>query len=173
MGKLNWPFKLHSRLTQLVGVGGCLLKKKRLACVAASCTRVAGERRHPFKSFPRVRLGDRIFVWMMLVLSPYSWSWATLVDAQEMLDLLVKCENKIQTRIKIGLNSKMPSRFPPVVFYTPKVSLPLRRLCVWVFLRTRRAMTMVGWGRRFDGPYPPDGGRLHVVLYFLLVPGRS
>lgn len=39
-----------------------------------------------------------------------------------MLDLLVKCENKIQTRIKIGLNSKMPSRFPPVVFYTPKVS---------------------------------------------------
>lgn len=37
-----------------------------------------------------------------------------------MLDLLVKCENKIQTRIKIGLNSKMPSRFPPVVFYTPK-----------------------------------------------------
>ena len=26
---------------------------------------------------------------------------------------------QIQTRIKIGLNSKMPSRFPPVVFYTP------------------------------------------------------
>lgn len=39
---------------------------------------------------------------------------------QELLDLLVKCENKIQTRIKIGLNSKMPSRFPPVVFYAPK-----------------------------------------------------
>eukprot|EP00741_Cyanophora_paradoxa_P003665 tig00000093_g3562.t1 len=42
------------------------------------------------------------------------------VSTQELLDLLVKCENKIQTRIKIGLNSKMPSRFPPVVFYTPK-----------------------------------------------------
>lgn len=42
------------------------------------------------------------------------------VNTQELLDLLVKCENKIQTRIKIGLNSKMPSRFPPVVFYTPK-----------------------------------------------------
>lgn len=27
---------------------------------------------------------------------------------------------QVQTRIKIGLNSKMPSRFPPVVFYTPK-----------------------------------------------------
>jgi len=43
-----------------------------------------------------------------------------VVNTQEMLDLLVKCENKIQTRIKIGLNSKMPSRFPPVLFYTPK-----------------------------------------------------
>ena len=43
-----------------------------------------------------------------------------VVNTQELLDLLVKCENKIQTRIKIGLNSKMPSRFPPAVFYTPK-----------------------------------------------------
>ena len=34
-----------------------------------------------------------------------------------------QCENKIQTRIKIGLNSKMPSRFPPVVFYCPKGAL--------------------------------------------------
>lgn len=42
------------------------------------------------------------------------------VNTQELLDLLVRCETKIQTRIKIGLNSKMPSRFPPVVFYTPK-----------------------------------------------------
>jgi pre-mRNA-processing factor 8 len=42
------------------------------------------------------------------------------VHTEELLDLLVKSENKIQTRIKIGLNSKMPSRFPPVVFYTPK-----------------------------------------------------
>jgi pre-mRNA-processing factor 8 len=44
----------------------------------------------------------------------------SVIHTQELLDLLVKCENKIQTRIKIGLNSKMPSRFPPVVFYTPK-----------------------------------------------------
>eukprot|EP00746_Dinoflagellata_sp_MGD_P153981 gnl/MRDRNA2_/MRDRNA2_84578_c0_seq1.p1 gnl/MRDRNA2_/MRDRNA2_84578_c0~~gnl/MRDRNA2_/MRDRNA2_84578_c0_seq1.p1 ORF type:complete len:2332 (+),score=9.13 gnl/MRDRNA2_/MRDRNA2_84578_c0_seq1:810-6998(+) len=42
------------------------------------------------------------------------------VHTQELLDLLVKCENKLQTRVKIGLNSKMPSRFPPVVFYSPK-----------------------------------------------------
>ena len=43
-----------------------------------------------------------------------------VVNTQELLDLLVKCESKVQTRVKIGLNSKMPSRFPPVVFYTPK-----------------------------------------------------
>jgi len=43
-----------------------------------------------------------------------------VVHTQELLDLLVKAETKIQTRVKIGLNSKMPSRFPPVVFYTPK-----------------------------------------------------
>ncbi|KAM0039883.1 putative pre-mRNA-processing-splicing factor 8, U5-snRNA-binding protein [Helianthus debilis subsp. tardiflorus] len=42
------------------------------------------------------------------------------MHTQELLDHLVKCENKIQTRIKIVLNSKMPSRFPPVIFYTPK-----------------------------------------------------
>jgi pre-mRNA-processing factor 8 len=40
-----------------------------------------------------------------------------VVHTRELLDLLVKSENKIQTRIKIGLNSKMPSRFPPTVFY--------------------------------------------------------
>ncbi|ELP90364.1 pre-mRNA-processing-splicing factor, putative [Entamoeba invadens IP1] len=42
------------------------------------------------------------------------------IHTPELLDILVKCENKIQTRVKIGLNSKMPNRFPPVVFYTPK-----------------------------------------------------
>ena len=43
-----------------------------------------------------------------------------VLNTKELLDLLVKKENKIQTRIKIGLNSKIPSRFPPVVFYCPK-----------------------------------------------------
>ncbi|GJU37917.1 pre-mRNA-processing-splicing factor 8A [Tanacetum coccineum] len=36
------------------------------------------------------------------------------MKSAKLLDLLVKFENKIQTRIKIG------SRFPPVIFYTPK-----------------------------------------------------
>ena len=39
------------------------------------------------------------------------------VHTQELLELLVKCETKMQTRVKIGLNSKMPSRFPPVSRY--------------------------------------------------------
>lgn len=47
-----------------------------------------------------------------------------VIHTNELLDSLVKAENKIQTRVKIGLNSKMPSRFPPVVFYTPKVCPP-------------------------------------------------
>ncbi|OBZ67125.1 hypothetical protein A0H81_12928 [Grifola frondosa] len=38
----------------------------------------------------------------------------------DLLDALIKAEEKIQTRVKIRLNIKMPSRFPPVVFYTPK-----------------------------------------------------
>ena len=42
-----------------------------------------------------------------------------IIHTNELLDSLVKAENKIQTRVKIGLNSKM-SCFPPVVFYTPK-----------------------------------------------------
>jgi hypothetical protein len=40
----------------------------------------------------------------------------------------VKAKNKIQTRVKIGLNSKIPSRFPLVVFYTPKELGGLRML---------------------------------------------
>jgi len=43
-----------------------------------------------------------------------------IVHTNELLDSLVKAKNKIQTCVKIGLNSKMPSHFPPVVFYTPK-----------------------------------------------------
>lgn len=58
-----------------------------------------------------------------------------VVNTQELLDLLVKCENKIQTRIKIGLNSKfaafpfpipLPSRSPSLLIPTgcPPASLP-------------------------------------------------
>eukprot|EP00668_Euglena_longa_P001742 GGOE01002052.1.p1 GENE.GGOE01002052.1~~GGOE01002052.1.p1 ORF type:complete len:2392 (-),score=761.77 GGOE01002052.1:208-7383(-) len=58
--------------------------------------------------------------WNTVLIGLMTYYREATVHTQELLDLLVKCENKIQTRIKIGLNSKMPSRFPPVVFYTPK-----------------------------------------------------
>lgn len=58
--------------------------------------------------------------WNTALIGLMTYFRESVVNTQELLDLLVKCENKIQTRIKIGLNSKMPSRFPPVVFYTPK-----------------------------------------------------
>ncbi|KHJ80642.1 hypothetical protein OESDEN_19680, partial [Oesophagostomum dentatum] len=58
--------------------------------------------------------------WNTALIGLMTYYREAVVNTQELLDLLVKCENKIQTRIKIGLNSKMPARFPPVVFYTPK-----------------------------------------------------
>jgi pre-mRNA-processing factor 8 len=58
--------------------------------------------------------------WNTALISLMTYYREAVIHTQELLDLLVKSENKIQTRIKIGLNSKMPSRFPPVVFYTPK-----------------------------------------------------
>jgi pre-mRNA-processing factor 8 len=58
--------------------------------------------------------------WNTSVIGLMTYYREAVIHTQELLDLLVKAENKIQTRIKIGLNSKMPSRFPPVVFYTPK-----------------------------------------------------
>eukprot|EP00357_Protocruzia_adherens_P030356 CAMPEP_0114989014 /NCGR_PEP_ID=MMETSP0216-20121206/9943_1 /TAXON_ID=223996 /ORGANISM="Protocruzia adherens, Strain Boccale" /LENGTH=1597 /DNA_ID=CAMNT_0002351907 /DNA_START=96 /DNA_END=4889 /DNA_ORIENTATION=- len=58
--------------------------------------------------------------WNTTLIGLMTYYREAVLPTEQMLDLLVKCENKIQTRIKIGLNSKMPSRFPPVVFYTPK-----------------------------------------------------
>ncbi|KAL0246061.1 hypothetical protein GEMRC1_007277 [Eukaryota sp. GEM-RC1] len=58
--------------------------------------------------------------WNTTLLGMVSYYREAIVHTPELLDLLVKCENKIHTRVKIGLNSKMPARFPPVVFYAPK-----------------------------------------------------
>ena len=58
--------------------------------------------------------------WNTALIGLMTYFREAVINTEEMLDILVKCENKIQTRIKVGLNSKMPSRFPPVVFYTPK-----------------------------------------------------
>ena len=58
--------------------------------------------------------------WNQALIGLLTYYREAVVNTQELLDVLVKAENRIQTRIKIGLNSKMPSRFPPVVFYCPK-----------------------------------------------------
>ena len=58
--------------------------------------------------------------WNTACISLITYYREAVVNTPELLDILVKNENKIQTRIKVGLNSKMPTRFPPVVFYCPK-----------------------------------------------------
>ncbi len=58
--------------------------------------------------------------WNTALIGLVTYYREAIINTQELLDIIVKCENKIQTRIKIGLNSKMPSRFPPVTFYCPK-----------------------------------------------------
>lgn len=58
--------------------------------------------------------------WNTTLIGLMTYFREAVVHTESLLDLLVKMENKIQTRIKMGLNSKMPSRFPPVLFYCPK-----------------------------------------------------
>ncbi|KUF95884.1 HIV Tat-specific factor 1 [Phytophthora nicotianae] len=95
---------------------------------AQAYLRVDDESMHTFENRIRQILmssGSTTFTkvankWNSALIGLMTYYRESVVQTQELLDLLVKCENKIQTRIKIGLNSKMPSRFPPVVFYTPK-----------------------------------------------------
>ena len=58
--------------------------------------------------------------WNTALIALFTYYREAAVSTIDLLDTIVKCETKIQTRVKIGLNSKMPSRFPPAVFYTPK-----------------------------------------------------
>ncbi|KAI7129934.1 Pre-mRNA-processing-splicing factor, partial [Hortaea werneckii] len=58
--------------------------------------------------------------WNTTLIALFTYYREAAVSTVGLLDTIVKCETKIQTRVKIGLNSKMPSRFPPAVFYTPK-----------------------------------------------------
>ena len=44
------------------------------------------------------------------------------VEGEGEAEMEMEIEGVEEWMAKIGLNSKMPSRFPPVVFYTPKVS---------------------------------------------------
>lgn len=46
-------------------------------------------------------------------------------------------KNKIQTRFKIALNSKMPSCFPPIMFYASSLS------CKVIFASPNKPMSAV------------------------------
>lgn len=83
--------------------------------------------------------------WNTAIIGLMTYYREAVVHTNELLDALVKAENKIQTRVKIGLNSKMPSRFPPVVFYTPKV----RRLLdspVYFWMLNSMVRNLEAWG---------------------------
>lgn len=58
--------------------------------------------------------------WNTALIAFVSYFREASIATPELLDVLVRCETRIQTRVKLGLNSKMPSRFPPCVFYSPK-----------------------------------------------------
>lgn len=58
--------------------------------------------------------------WNTALISLFAYFREAIATTEPLLDALVRCETKIQNRVKMGLNSKMPARFPPAVFYTPK-----------------------------------------------------
>jgi len=58
--------------------------------------------------------------WNTVLVGLMTYYREAVINTPELLDILVKAESRVQNRVKIGLNSKMPSRFPPVVFYTPR-----------------------------------------------------
>ena len=92
--------------------------------------------------------------WNTALIGLMTYYREAVIHTNELLDALVKAENKIQTRVKIGLNSKMPSRFPPVVFYTPKV---------WAFIvrsYTILIVELTGIGRPWN---VVDGARAHTT----------
>lgn len=58
--------------------------------------------------------------WNTALIALFTYFRESIVTTEPLLDLLVKSETRVQNRVKLGLNSKMPTRFPPAVFYTPK-----------------------------------------------------
>eukprot|EP00477_Mikrocytos_mackini_P002140 GAHX01002346.1.p1 GENE.GAHX01002346.1~~GAHX01002346.1.p1 ORF type:complete len:2012 (-),score=317.38 GAHX01002346.1:41-6076(-) len=58
--------------------------------------------------------------WNSNILSFVSYFREAIPETPSLLKLLERLENKLQNSIKIGINTKMPSRFPPLVFYVLK-----------------------------------------------------
>ena len=57
--------------------------------------------------------------WNTALISLVTYYREAIVNTEPLLDLIVKMENRVQNRIKMALNSKMPSRWPPCTLYTP------------------------------------------------------
>ena len=83
--------------------------------------------------------------WNTALIGLMTYYREAVIHTNELLDALVKAENKIQTRVKIGLNSKMPSRFPPVVFYTPKELGGLGMLSISLMSATTYHRCIASW----------------------------
>lgn len=106
-----------------------------------------------------------------------------ILGTPELSQLFARCETRVQNRVKIGLNSKMPTRFPPVVFYAPKelgglgmlsmgqVMVPLEDL--------RPSSETAGGGRQAASQFKKamrdeaNQARLIPILYRYLVPWES
>lgn len=58
--------------------------------------------------------------WNTALTALFTYFREAAVSTSELLDVLVRCETRIQNKVKLGLNSKMPARFPPCVFYSPE-----------------------------------------------------
>ncbi|KAH3899328.1 probable Pre-mRNA-splicing factor 8 [Saccharomycodes ludwigii] len=58
--------------------------------------------------------------WNLALIALFTYFREAIVATTSLLDILVKAETRVQNHVKLGLNSKMPTRFPPVVFYAPK-----------------------------------------------------
>ena len=58
--------------------------------------------------------------WNSCILGTILYFRENLFEDIEFQKIFLKSEEKIQARIKIAFNSKMPSRFPQVLFYSPK-----------------------------------------------------
>ncbi|EPQ26542.1 uncharacterized protein PFL1_05864 [Pseudozyma flocculosa PF-1] len=58
--------------------------------------------------------------WNSCLIALMTYYREAVVNTEELLDLLVKSENKVINRIKSGVNSKMPSRWPIHILASPK-----------------------------------------------------
>nr|UXY87508.1 splicing factor Prp8 [Cryptomonas sp.] len=58
--------------------------------------------------------------WNLNIIGIVSYFRESSKNSRKFLKTVSISEERMQNRIKVGLNSKMPSRFPPVLFYAPR-----------------------------------------------------